>query len=441
MKHRPSPRPRPASGNGISRVGLLWLRVRTSLWFVPSIAVAAAVALAMLLVELDTTAGVELATRWPRLFGAGVEGSRAILSAIATSMIGVGGIAFSVTVVALSLASSQYTSRVLSNFMRDRGNQAVLGVFLGVFAYCLVVLRSTHSAEDPDAFVPRIAVAAAIVLALLGLGFFIYFVHHISESIQAETIVERVTNETLRTMDRLYPDPAENTSSQALVDCDLSGSLVVAHKSGYVQGIDREALNQFAQDHESDLQTTVRVGDFVIEGSGLVLVGRRSIDEAARNRLRSMFLLGRQRTIHQDVGFGIRQLVDMALKALSPGINDSTTAVNCVNYLGAILSRLATRRMTEPSREGRYGVRFAEPAFDQLLSEAFEQIRQNARRNIAVQRRLIDVLSHIARSAAGERCECVRRQLREIELELKASSDAFDCPPQPEHAAKRLQVS
>lgn len=175
----------------LHKLASVWEGLRTSLWFLPSLIVGGAVSLALGMIELDGFGGREhLTERWPRLFGAGAEGSRGLLAAIAGSMITVAGVTFSITVVALALASSQYTSRILANFMRDRANQAVLGVFVGVFAYSLVVLRTIRGGND-GLFVPALAVLVALVLALMAIGFLIFFIHHIAASIQANSIQEQ----------------------------------------------------------------------------------------------------------------------------------------------------------------------------------------------------------------------------------------------------------
>ena len=169
----------------------VWARLRDSLWFVPSLIVLAAVLLAIGMVELSALAPSEALARWPRLFGAGADGSRSMLSAIAGSMITVAGVTFSITMVAVTQASAQYTPRILRNFMRDRANQAVLGIFVGIFAYCLVVLRTIRGGDGPD-FVPSLAVLVGILLALLGIAVLIFFIHHIATALQASEIIARI---------------------------------------------------------------------------------------------------------------------------------------------------------------------------------------------------------------------------------------------------------
>ncbi len=192
----------------ISRMGKLKqlvIDIRSSLWFVPTLNVVSMAALAIGLIEIAQQIDQTLRDRWPRLFAAEAEGSRAMLSAIAGSMITVAGVVFSITIVALTLASSQYTSRILRNFMRDRANQVVLGVFVGIYTYCLLVLRTISSGSN-GAFIPSLAVSGGVVLALVGIRFFVFFIHHIAASIQASEIIDAITRDTLMVIDRLFPE-------------------------------------------------------------------------------------------------------------------------------------------------------------------------------------------------------------------------------------------
>ena len=187
------------------KLGHWWQSTRSSFWFVPALLVLGAIALASALIFVDATGDPQVLRRLPMLFGAGAAGARGLLSVVAGSMITVAGTVFSITLVALSLTSSQYTSRVLRNFMSDRINQVVLGVFVGIFAYCLIVLR-TIRAGDEGPFVPSLAVLGALILAVLGIAFLIYFIHHIAIAIQASSIIAAAAAETLATINRLFPE-------------------------------------------------------------------------------------------------------------------------------------------------------------------------------------------------------------------------------------------
>ncbi len=380
-----------------------WNETRSSFWFAPAVIVLGAVGLASLLIAIDTRLDREVLPRWPLVFGAGAAGARGLLSTVATSMVTVAGVVFSITIVALSLTSSQYTSRVLRNFMRHRVNQVVLGVFVGIFAYCLVVLRTIRGGDE-GAFVPSLAVLGALVLAFVGIGFLIYFIHHIALSIQASSILAAVAGETIEVVDRLFPqelgdDPVEDALDGSRLPADDSWSAIAAKRTGYLEVVDAEALLAVARERDAIVRMERGIGEFVVAGTTLASIASRApVDESTTQALNDAHVISRQRTVQQDAAFGIRQIVDIALRALSPGINDSTTAVMCVDYLEAILVRIADRRVASRFRmeDGTLRVIARGPTFETLLAEALDQIRQNATGNIAVLTRMLQALALVA---------------------------------------------
>jgi uncharacterized membrane protein len=396
-----------------------WQEMRASFWFVPALIVLGAVGLAASLIGLEANIDVQLHKKWPLLFGAGAAGSRGLLTAVASSMITVAGVVFSITIVAFSLTSSQYTSRVLRNFMRDRMNQVVLGVFVGIFLYCLIVLRTIRGGDE-GAFVPSLAVLGGLALAFVGTGFLIFFIHHIAMSIQASTIIAAAAEETLAAVDHLFPvrlsdkpdEDRNNGSASALGKQPWSA--VAAHKTGYIESIDGNTLVALARKQDTVLRMERGIGEFVVEGTPLVsLAGRSEPDDGLATDLNAVFVIGRHRTVQQDTGFGIRQIVDIAMKALSPGVNDTTTAVMCVDYLGAIIARHADRHIAIPrlQDEDEMRVIVRGPCFESLLAEAFDQIRQNASGNVAVLSRQIQSLEIIAgQTADARRRQALRQQ-------------------------------
>ena len=398
----------------------VWARLRDSLWFVPSLIVLAAVLLAIGMVELSALAPSEALARWPRLFGAGADGSRSMLSAIAGSMITVAGVTFSITMVAVTQASAQYTPRILRNFMRDRANQAVLGIFVGIFAYCLVVLRTIRGGDGPD-FVPSLAVLVGILLALLGIAVLIFFIHHIATALQASEIIARIARETCATVDRLYPRESEDVGPEAPAAeprvAPGAWRPVSAGATGYIMRADTRRLVGLADRRGLLIRLERTAGDFVIAGQPVAWFAQdpadpgsaaaRPPEETAKALVRE-YAVGPYRTLDHDVGFGIRQLVDIALKALSPGINDTTTAVTCVDYLGAVLVRLANRRVDRSHRgeEGRPRVTVPGPTFESLLALAMDEIRQHVRGNVSVlgrQLRVLGLTAGVARSSVRRR--------------------------------------
>lgn len=379
----------------------IWRDMRASLWFVPGLCVLFAVGLAVALVQADSSLKFDWLEDWPLLFGAGAAGARSLLATVASSMITIVGVVFSITIVALSLTSSQYTSRVLRNFMRDRANQLVLGVFVGIFAYCLVVLRTIRGGDE-GAFVPPLAVLVGLVLAFVGIGVLIYFIHHISTSIQAAHILAGAADETLHAIRRLLPRGIGDESALLEFEADESGKVwrsVAAHTTGYLQSIDMDGLVAFAAKRRTVARMEHKIGQFVIEGSPLTSVlAAAEPDAADRKLLVSFVAIGRQRTVDQDPAFGVRQIVDVALKALSPGINDTTTAVMSVNYLTAILVEVTQRRMDAHRRgeDGDIRLLTGEPSYDTFVAESLDQIRQSAAGNVAVLDALLGALEALA---------------------------------------------
>lgn len=406
----------------------LWTRLQGTFWFVPSLIVAASIALAVVLVGLDFTGRPAWIDRWPRVFGAGAAGARGMLSTIAGSMMTVVGVTFSMTLVTLVLASSQYTSRILRNFMRDRVTQIVLGIFAGLFTYCLIVLRTIRGGDE-NGFIPSVAVTCGVVLAIGGISVLIFFIHHIASSIQASNIIASVAAETMAAIDdlfpeRLGPDPADEAPDPP-PEPPRQWRAVSGERMGYVQSVDGGVLRRVAQGANTIVRMECGVGEFVVAGASLVsIAGDRPLDEKSLLDLRAAFRIDRYRTVEQDVAFGIRQIVDMALRALSPGVNDSTTAVMCLDYLTAVLCRVASRRIpsTHHLVDGELRVIARGPTFASLSAEAFDQIRGSATGNVAVLLRMLDSLETIAGTVVRPFERCTLRGHVESVAELAARS-------------------
>jgi uncharacterized membrane protein len=338
------------------------------------------------------------------VFGAGAAGARGMLSTIAGSMMTVVGVTFSMTLVTLALASSQYTSRILRNFMRDRVTQIVLGIFAGVFTYCLIVLRTIRGGDE-GAFVPNLAVSVGVVMAIGGIGVLIFFIHHIASSIQASNIIASVANETLLAVNRLFPSKlgeglADDEKDQALLpSADRHWQAIPSSKNGYILSVDNAAFLRLAHEHHTIVRMEHSIGEFVVQGTPLASLALDSPpDKELIAEMQAAYSIKLYRTVEQDAGFGIRQLVDIALRALSSGVNDTTTAVMCVDYLTAILSRLASRDVPSSlrSEEGELQVITMGPTFASLVDESFDQIRESAKGNVAVMLRMLGALQTIA---------------------------------------------
>lgn len=369
--------------------------------------VLAAILLAIGLVEAEAFQDLELGERWPRLFGVGHDGSRAMLTAIASSMITVAGVVFSVTIVALSLAASQYSPRVLRTFTSDRPTQLVLGVFVGIFAYCLVVLRTIRGG-DGGSFVPSLAVLGGLVLALIGIGFLVYFIHHLAASIQASSILSRVVAATLAAVDELFPEDLGAPADEALatpVALRLGPWVTVAaQRTGYVISVSNAGLIEFARERCRVLRMDVEIGEFVIEGQPLAsLQGSEELSETDTALVNRLYSFERQRTIEQDAAFGVQQLVDIGSKALSPGINDASTAVLCIHRLTQVLVRLASRRIETPLRadDGELRVIARGPTFGSLVDLAYHTLLNDAASKPLVVRHLLRSIERVAAATSS----------------------------------------
>ena len=386
-----------------------WDRLRSGFWFVPGLMTIAAIALAFVAVALDESVAVAdwmVEQSWA--YTGGAEGASLVLSTIAGSMITIAGVVFSMTLVALSLASSQLGPRLLRNFMRDTRNQVMLGTFIATFLYCLLVLRSIRHAGEV-VFVPHLSVTIGVLLAIVSLGVLIYFIHHVSVSIQADEVVARVSAELIDQIDRLFPEstgqgvrlPADIPASAGLPGAfGLEARPVGSVEDGYLQSIDLHALMELAKDEDALIRLERRPGQYVVMGCPLVRVwpGDR-VTETLEQRINSAFVLGHQRTAAQDIEFPIHQLVEIAVRALSPGINDPFTAITCVDRLGSALHRLAQREMPSPlhiDEQERLRVVVPATTFPEIVSTSFAPIRQSARSSAIVTIRLLESIAVIA---------------------------------------------
>jgi uncharacterized membrane protein len=377
-------------------------------WLVPGVVAVLLAALGLALVEIDDAGGGE---KGVGLFPGDAQAARVVLSVVAGSLITVAGLAFSITIVTLQLVSSQYTPRALRSLLGDRTNQVVAGAFVGIFAYCLLVLRSVR--VD---FVPSLAVTGAIVLGLVGLALLLVFIHHVGQTIKVDEICARVMRETMRAAERLYPEPF-GAPEPAPVALDGPASHLHLDRTGWVRTIAVDRLAARLAEAES-VEVLVVPGDFVTPGRPVAAVRPPGAVSAEAG---VAFEISSERDLNQDVGFGVRQLADIALRALSPSLNDPTTAVTCVGYLGAILERLAGKGAPEPDRRlGEHGllVRAAGQPFERLLGEAFLEIGRHGQDDPRVVSAVLDALELVGRVAAEVGAASRVLAVREVAAEV-----------------------
>ena len=330
-----------------------------------------------------------------------------ILSGIASSIMTVVSIVFAILLMTLTLASTQFSPRILVGFVRDRTTQWTLGIFLGTFSYCMAALPSVRSLPKP--YVPVLTVLIAMVLALVCVGWLIFIINHISRSISVNHIVDRIAGEALLVIDELMPYPrgSYEGSEQATPPHQGKERVIVSRKSGYVRFVDVAFLVECAKTFGVQITLDRRVGHFVPAGAPLLrLVDAGRVTPEREARLLTAIDIGPTRTLQQDVEFGVIQIVDIALRAISPAVNDPTTAINCIDQLGRIMI-VWTTRAAPPSclYAPPYVLRVVVPwiSYEGLLDTAFEQIRHYAKSDIAVSLRLLRAFDDMVLAGASHK--------------------------------------
>jgi uncharacterized membrane protein len=378
-------------------------------WVLPAVLVLVGIAGSIGTVVLDRREAVPswLVERW--LYGGGDNGARALLGAIASSTIGVAGTVFSITVAALTLASNQMGPRLLRNFMRDRGNQATLGVFLGTFAYALVALRTVRG-EDEGGFIPHLTLTIGSLLAFGCIGMLIYFVHHVASRINVDTVIDLVYADLRHAIATLTVEAPQPDPPSGHPWCH--GMPIAEQGGGYLQQLDEDGLADWAAERGTTVRLLTRTGDFVFPGVPVALV--RPPTEGAEAAVRGATALGPHRVLAGDLESAVRQLVEVAVRALSPGINDPQTAMSVVERLGSALCETAPRHLPTGVvlRDGNPVLVRNATDYGGLTDAMFHTIRQNAAGTAPVLIRMLEVLTAVAR--------CERRPERLAALQRHA---------------------
>jgi uncharacterized membrane protein len=326
--------------------------------------------------------------------------AQVVLSDIATSTMTVVSIVFAILLMTLTLASMQFSPRIIVSFARDRVTQWTLGIFLGTFLYCMAALPAAHTLPLP--FAPVVTVIGAIALAIACVGLLLFFIHHISQAISVNHIVDRIASETEAVVDEVMPLPRRKfhvETGDSLEPTPWDTSILNA-ESGYIRFVDLKQLLSLAVSYRVKVQVVRRIGQFVPAGTPLLMVNKgERLSPEATAAFRSAVDFGPTRTLQQDIEFGVLQIVDIALKAISPAVNDPTTAIGCVDQLSRILIRFASRDMPEGrlfdlGGTARVSIQWID--LERLLDSAFEQIRMYSKNDIAVSLRLLRALGDIA---------------------------------------------
>lgn len=391
----------------------IWTRISASYWLLPGLILIGVVVLAQISLEIDSRVDTTVisALHWIRIEDP--ASAQTILSTIAASMITVTGAVFSITIVALTVAANQFGQRLLRNFMRNRGNQITLGVFLGTFVYALFIMRRVSTLSDLSE-VPAISVFGALVLAIASVVVLIYFIHHIATSIQVENVMAAVSDDFNRSLDTLYPQTEKAPSAQAALPraaametiVSDSGEPITAPRAGYVQVIDYDQLVEWAEQNDALLQVCIHPGTFLFEHSVMALVhNNQDSGQGDRASIREAFVIGDQATHEQDIAYSLRQLAQIGVRALSPGINDPFTAYLCINRLGAALSKLLRTTFPPATVKGEDGtprVVYCVASFANLTSVALDEIIEYSQSSTVVTVYILQMIGVLAK-------QCIRQ--------------------------------
>jgi uncharacterized membrane protein len=393
-----------------SAVALHWRRegLRTSLWFVPAIEVVGAIGLFAATTALDRGAfhGDFRLPDW--VISGTADAAREILTAIAAAVITVVGVVFSIILVTLTLASTQFGPRMLRNFIRDRGTQLTLGTFVATFVYAVLVLVSVG-----NTFVPHIGVTVTLGLMVADLAVLIYFIHHTAISIQLPQVIASIAKDLAEAIEVQggSRDPVSEqgpSATELLTRSEQNGGVLLAPASGYLQFIKHQDLVRLAAEADAVICLEHRPGHFLVRGHRYATVWPPEAAQAVTHKLGRAHVVGSHRTLTQDVSFGVDQLVEIAIRALSPAVNDPFTAMTCIDWLGDNLCKIVADwhpTRVHRDRQGFIRVISADPAYDRLVQRAFEKIRQSSMGMPSVMIRELEALARIMAETrdAGQR--------------------------------------
>ncbi|WDI44278.1 DUF2254 domain-containing protein [Bremerella sp. P1] len=392
-----------------------WNRLQHSLWFVPVLCTLGGVVGAVLMLWIDHS----LKRSWEDFFWleTTTNGAQTVLSTIAGGMITVAGVVLSMEMVTLSITSSQFGSRVLRSRLGDRTTQWTIGAFMGTAVYSLVVLKMVRKLGEDNFFIPHLSVMAAILFALGSLMILLYFIHHVAMIAQAPEIVASLATDLRHSMERIFPDkigdppPKENSHEREVTEEEWNalkeGVTVQSTREGYIQGIEGDDLIALATQLNLIIELPKRPGDFLSRGETLARVA--ALDQIDENEvaraINETFFIGNNRTPWQDVNCSVHELSQMGVRALSPGINDPYTAVNCIDRLSSALAQLAQRQMPAANRfdhDGHLRLIVDRQTFSSVMHAAFDQMRSYAISSAAVSQRLMEGYQRIADAVTHE---------------------------------------
>lgn len=417
----------------MKKIIFFWKELLATFWFVPTIIIGLAVLLSISLVSLDNTVNIPQ-EGWIRFFLVNSSDSaRSILATISGAMIGVAGTVFSVTLVALTLASSQFGPRLIKNFMYVRLNQIVLGSYIATYLYCLLVLNAIKDGNGYT-FIPSISILVSILATIANIILLIIFIHQIATSIQADNVISDISDLISKQVEILFPekmgdelDKKKSFDQNTVISSYKKHTAIKSPRSGYLRYINSETILTIITSNESLFELKHRPGSFLVKGGEIgVLHSNNDWDEETTEELLEQFVFGKTKTSQQDLEFSIHQMVEIAVRALSPGVNDPYTAIACIDNLTATVSYLAAAKFPSKYRtdeNGKLRVIADVLDFEGVLDVAFNQIRQFSKGSTAVIIRLIESLTTILHFTKTEHQK--RAVIRHAEMILRLGKETI----------------
>lgn len=378
-----------------------WSELKSTFWFVPVIIIVGAILFAILILSIDGNLALQNEGIRRFFFIGSSASARSVLSTISGAMIGVAGTVFSVTLVALTLASSQFGPRLIRNFMYVRLNQVVLGTYISTYIYCLIVLNTIKDTEDYK-FIPSLSILFAILFAVMNIVLLIIFIHRIAISIQADHVISEISVSIGKEVKKLFPETQDDDPEEVILP-DVEKEIasykneisIPATQYGYVQYIDIDTLLKLATESKGLIKLNYRPGSYIVKGIDLGTLYYHDIEDDVLEKIQRQFILGSSRTSRQDIELSIHQMVEIAIRALSPGVNDPYTAISCIDNLTATLCYLSTKKFPPSYRfDDEENLRVITNAynFELVTDVAFNQIRLYSFGNTAVVIKLMDAL-------------------------------------------------
>jgi len=400
----------------------IWNHLSSSLWFVPILCVLAGVCLSFATIALDRSVSVV-----PRSLSGDPDAALAILTTVAASMVTLTGLVLTITMVVVQLATGQFTPRVLRAILRDRPSQFAIGVFVATFAHAMLVMREVRHPTPgaPDGFVPGVAIIVAFVLIIVSIMVLVSYVHHIGQSLRAASLIDSVGDDTRELILELYPERAPRPSPRLELP-DEPPRIVVAAEPGVLFKVAEDELVAKAASSGVTVRMIPRVGDFVPTGGALFAV--YGDGQVVADDLRRCIVLGKERTLHQDVAYGIRMLVDVAVRALSPASGDPTTAVQAIDRIHDCLRLLVSRDFPTGEHlddEGRLRLIVPALSWEGMVHIALDELRLFAVQSLQATRRMTAMLQDLIDLAPEERAAPLRYQLQRLDVQ---AHEAFDAP-------------